>query len=438
MGLVLGWMGDLSAKSSISWARGDYSLQTVTGDNFTGWEPLSEDLYEGLENGVYWLKIRRGPSAVGEMLTLPNYHLTSARMFSVAGEILQEPNTRYLNFVLPAIDSTENYFLRINCKQEGNIPLEFRPLEAFWELHSNQSLVIGLYNGIVIAVILFNLLLFTGNGEKNHLYYSAALFFISLAIFNRDGSLQMFLGNNSYSETLEVINNIFIAVSCMVLSHHYMQIESHFPRLKYWAFAISIAALCFIVSFLITNELLLSIISDMIFWSGLLLYWVVAIALFRKSVYARFIVLAYGPMVILSFDHYLFPRLGIHSLEVPLNLYRFGGLADVVVFIYAITYQSRKMNKENRLMAMKLRDYGQQSQSERNGENVFAEFETRYGLSKQELKVLERIVEGKMYQEIADELFVSLNTVKFHIRNLYAKMDIHSKKEARDLVQNAE
>jgi LuxR family maltose regulon positive regulatory protein len=33
-------------------------------------------------------------------------------------------------------------------------------------------------------------------------------------------------------------------------------------------------------------------------------------------------------------------------------------------------------------------------------------------------------------QEIADELYVSVNTVKAHARHLYAKLGIHSRSEA--------
>jgi LuxR family maltose regulon positive regulatory protein len=51
-------------------------------------------------------------------------------------------------------------------------------------------------------------------------------------------------------------------------------------------------------------------------------------------------------------------------------------------------------------------------------------------LSKRELDVLQLIAEGLTNREVASRLFVSLNTVKAHTRNLYGKLDVHSRTQA--------
>ncbi len=53
-----------------------------------------------------------------------------------------------------------------------------------------------------------------------------------------------------------------------------------------------------------------------------------------------------------------------------------------------------------------------------------------FSLSDRELEVLELIVNGSNNQEIADKIFISINTVKNHIRNIYEKLHVHSKSEA--------
>lgn len=56
---------------------------------------------------------------------------------------------------------------------------------------------------------------------------------------------------------------------------------------------------------------------------------------------------------------------------------------------------------------------------------VFNEKEAeRLGLSKREIEVLQLMAEGLSNQEIADKLFVSLNTVKTHTSNLFSKLDV--------------
>ena len=52
------------------------------------------------------------------------------------------------------------------------------------------------------------------------------------------------------------------------------------------------------------------------------------------------------------------------------------------------------------------------------------------GLSKREVEVLELLAQGLSNQEIADKLFVSLNTTKTHISSIYAKMGVSRRTQA--------
>ena len=51
-------------------------------------------------------------------------------------------------------------------------------------------------------------------------------------------------------------------------------------------------------------------------------------------------------------------------------------------------------------------------------------------LSQRELDVLLALTEGYTYKSIAEKLFVSVNTVRFHLRNIYAKLHVRSRTEA--------
>jgi DNA-binding CsgD family transcriptional regulator len=52
------------------------------------------------------------------------------------------------------------------------------------------------------------------------------------------------------------------------------------------------------------------------------------------------------------------------------------------------------------------------------------------GLSKRELEVLQLIAEGMSNQQIAEQLFVSLNTIKTHSSRLFEKMEVKSRTQA--------
>lgn len=51
-------------------------------------------------------------------------------------------------------------------------------------------------------------------------------------------------------------------------------------------------------------------------------------------------------------------------------------------------------------------------------------------LTKRETEILQLIAEGKTYTQISEELFISKETAKTHIKNIYAKLQVNSKSEA--------
>lgn len=51
-------------------------------------------------------------------------------------------------------------------------------------------------------------------------------------------------------------------------------------------------------------------------------------------------------------------------------------------------------------------------------------------LSEREMEILQGISEGKSYSKIAQENFISKETVRSHIKNIYRKLEVNSKAEA--------
>jgi DNA-binding NarL/FixJ family response regulator len=53
-----------------------------------------------------------------------------------------------------------------------------------------------------------------------------------------------------------------------------------------------------------------------------------------------------------------------------------------------------------------------------------------HDLTPHEQRLLRLLVEGHNYRTAAEELGVSFNTISFHMRNVYQKLEVHSKSEA--------
>jgi LuxR family maltose regulon positive regulatory protein len=59
-------------------------------------------------------------------------------------------------------------------------------------------------------------------------------------------------------------------------------------------------------------------------------------------------------------------------------------------------------------------------------------------LTSQEERILTLFVNGLSKKEIADQLFISVNTVKTHLQHIYQKLNISSRAEARTIVRQVQ
>ncbi|MDQ7948185.1 MAG: response regulator transcription factor [Pedobacter sp.] len=62
-------------------------------------------------------------------------------------------------------------------------------------------------------------------------------------------------------------------------------------------------------------------------------------------------------------------------------------------------------------------------------------FAQQLGLSKREIEVLQLMAKGLSNQEIADQLFVSLNTIKTHSSRLFEKLEVKRRTQAIEMAK---
>jgi DNA-binding NarL/FixJ family response regulator len=53
-----------------------------------------------------------------------------------------------------------------------------------------------------------------------------------------------------------------------------------------------------------------------------------------------------------------------------------------------------------------------------------------YNLTDREMEILRYLVDGMSYKAVAEKCFVSLDTISSHVKNIYKKLQVHSKTEA--------
>lgn len=82
-------------------------------------------------------------------------------------------------------------------------------------------------------------------------------------------------------------------------------------------------------------------------------------------------------------------------------------------------------------VARKLVDYFHQASSSAQGTDVLSP------LSQREVEILRLLAAGHAYKQIADDLSISINTIRTHIKRIYEKLHVHSRTEAIRLFQDS-
>ena len=73
----------------------------------------------------------------------------------------------------------------------------------------------------------------------------------------------------------------------------------------------------------------------------------------------------------------------------------------------------------------------------KNEREIFDDFSLSYNLSARERDVLRLLLDDKTNKEISEEICVSENTIKFHVRNLLKKTGCKSRVELKTVYRSA-
>ena len=113
----------------------------------------------------------------------------------------------------------------------------------------------------------------------------------------------------------------------------------------------------------------------------------------------------------------------------------------MLILTYAITYRVKKLQKENFEYKNELKIYFneifglkeqlklQEINDENNYNKKLLQLKENFELTDREMGILIKITEGFTNSQIAEQLFISINTVKYHTKNIYIKLDIKKRSQ---------
>jgi DNA-binding NarL/FixJ family response regulator len=121
-----------------------------------------------------------------------------------------------------------------------------------------------------------------------------------------------------------------------------------------------------------------------------------------------------------------------HAEVIMVTVYEDSDLVFEALKAGASGYITKSANYVELLSALEEITKGGAPMSSRVARMVIANFHVNpvSPLTKRETEILQLISEGKTYTQISEQLFISRETSKTHIKNIYSKLQVNKKSEA--------
>jgi len=419
-----------------------YTLQTLLTKEF---EKLDNPRIS-YKNGTYWFKVHINSQVKeGEQII---FHCSepSVKFIQVYNQenllstVYHEKGETTIS--IPISKQSDTYFFKVFFNKQVHFPITVTQPAIFYATKRYNYLKFGLYYGFVLMTLIVNLYFYYSLKDRTFLYYCFFLASINIGFTGFEGSIYL-LFSQSNIDTFLMFSHFLVPVTGSFFAASFLNLEKHFPikhKIGQW---LLIIPFCCYLLFLYTNNFLFYAFGDI---AGMLIlahYWVLGLLMIKKENYALFFVVGYSLVLVAGF-FYLAPlNFGLPFISISLNQLKFGALFEMLILTYAITYRVKKLYIENQnihadlktyisqvvLLEDKIKRQHQTKNSTSSLEDKIMSIAKKHNLTERESDVLLQITNGLSNQQIADLLFVSINTIKYHTRNLYEKLNIKKRGE---------
>lgn len=148
--------------------------------------------------------------------------------------IAGSPNLVYDLQLAPG--ATHRYLLHVYSEHPIIVPAEVHTYDALHNSINIQTIVTGLYLGVLAVMFLYNLFLFYGTRDNSYLYYIIYIFCLALAQVTVAGYGYRYLWPEQawLNRYAVVFTSTFSALSGLIFSIHFLRTKFYTPKLHRW------------------------------------------------------------------------------------------------------------------------------------------------------------------------------------------------------------
>jgi len=320
----------------------------------------------GITHSTFWLKFSiRNKTGMPLFIELGNAALDTIELFEMNSDGVQAlhksgswlqfhrrevKNTNYVFALSVPGDVDKTFFIRVKHSRGTQFSLKAGTLKAFYNENYTINLLIGIYYGMMLLMIFYNLFIYFTLKDNAYLFYVIYVFFMVLLNASLNGHAFQYLwpehpGLNQYADIIVIclgVSGIFFATSFLRTKQN----APVFHRLFFALYALYFINLIVIgLGYFLVGTILVEIISLV----GVLLFFATAYFTLRKGYKpAQFFLIAWtflllSAIVFILKDFNIIPynRLTVNSLQI-------GSAIEVLLLSVALASRINIYKKETR------------------------------------------------------------------------------------------
>tara|TARA_R110001592_G_C13146790_1_gene747779 strand:- start:451 stop:1932 length:1482 start_codon:yes stop_codon:yes gene_type:complete len=443
----------------------NYNLLYYKSDSLSSYKNISTKKFKkipksnsfGYLNGQYWfqLTIDKTVNASDIIAYIPTHNIQKIEIYqlinnqlkyisSTGNSVLQEKLPIDYKFpafkIKTAIKSI--FYLKVDFPKGANFPLKVIPDKNFISFIMNKKTINSFYYGTSLVIILLNLFFYFRFKRKIYLYYLLFLSSLTCNFLLYDGSLINYFRNNSNYYLLEFFIHFSGEIWFLLFSIKFLKLDKRHPfftKLLYiFPFLVAVLYCCYFIY----NDFILIAITDFIGVTLFPILWLFGFYYIKKIPCAKFYVLGYLLIVPFAVFFIIGYPFGFWEVYGDMNIVKIASWLDIIVFTYAISYRMKiKLEKaNNKLLKLRTLKKDQKNLLLMNKIKSTNHFyillsENKLAiepLTLREIDILKLMCQNLNNIEISTQLFISKNTVKYHIRNIYAKASVKNREELKE------
>ena len=387
-------------------------------------KPLEKDILEEKSGATFWFKIPANKTYLSYIFRIISIRATNAKAYQNLREIKKLKNQRYSSF---KFSREAPIYIKVSSNFSAYFPVELNTEEDAAFKEKVQLLIDGFYYGVAFLVILFSLNYFYFFRDNSFLYHAILLASLTFSFILSDGILHLFNVDEKYIQFLILLNFTVLAYFASKFANSFLLLDIYYPKVKKYTYTIGAGIILFVILFLIFKKNELYITLGVLTAILLFIYWFLGVLLFKENTHTKLFTFSYVIILFSGIDFFILKNFGISLFETNATNLKIGGFIQIIILSFAVLYREKDLRKYNSLMKKDIIKFSKEiEQLTVQEESIKINLDV---LSFREREIFNLIVSSKSNKEIAAEVNISVNTVKFHVKNIYGKLNIKSRKE---------